>query len=316
MSKKPREQLGSTTLWRLVSLIMAFQLLFAAFITPVAANSNTEEDDSTISIEQLINWTDSMSKFWVKNLMENMSYSDIPEYLISQHHTDNTCQSGNNSTNVDSDEDGISDIVETNGGQPIDTDGDGIIDSHDTDSDNDGILDRIEGTSDRDGDGIADYRDLDSDGDREPDREEKAEDTDNSKSEADKNNTSTDGGNNEEQNTNESVSSTTTNEEIGGQTTNDGTNTKTSTSQTSPSDSTNSKTTNAQSTESHTSGKVGTTTNNSTPAAPSTKSAQNSKSQKLVPKSGALPDINSPVIAVVGLLCVLGGAIAIARSRN
>ncbi|MFH5801528.1 hypothetical protein [Haladaptatus sp. CMAA 1911] len=316
MSKKPRELLGSTTLWRLVSLLMAFQLLFAAFITPVAANSNTEEEDSTISIEQLLNWIDSMSEFWMKNFMEKMDYGEIPKYLFNQHHADNTCQSSNNSTNTDSDEDGIPDIVETNGGQPIDTDGDGTLDSHDTDSDNDGILDSVEGTTDRDGDGIADYRDPHSDRDGTSDNKEKDKDTDNSKSNGEEDNTSTDGENDEEQNSNESVSSTTTNEKTDGQTPSDGTSTKTSTSQITSTEPTNSKTTNTQSTEDHTRGKVSTTTNNSTPGAPSTKSAQDSKSQELVPESGALPDINSPVIAIVGLLCALGGAIAIARSRK
>ena len=66
---------------------------------------------------------------------------------------------------VDSDNDGIPDSVEGN----IDTDGDGIPDYLDIDSDNDGIPDAIEGNVDTDGDGIPDYLDMDSDNDGIPD---------------------------------------------------------------------------------------------------------------------------------------------------
>ncbi len=51
----------------------------------------------------------------------------------------------------------------------IDTDLDGILDSADDDSDNDGIPDSVEGVADSDGDGILDYLDLDSDNDGIPD---------------------------------------------------------------------------------------------------------------------------------------------------
>ena len=52
-------------------------------------------------------------------------------------------------------------------GAPIllDEDGDGIADFLDTDNDNDGIPDVVEGTGDSDGDGIPDYLDIDSDND-------------------------------------------------------------------------------------------------------------------------------------------------------
>ena len=68
---------------------------------------------------------------------------------------------------LDSDNDGILDEIEGNS----DTDGDGISDSFDTDSDNDGIPDALEANVvfglpvDTDGDGIPDYLDLDSDND-------------------------------------------------------------------------------------------------------------------------------------------------------
>jgi MYXO-CTERM domain-containing protein len=92
---------------------------------------------------------------------------------------------GMNKDNADSDGDGISDLIEMTppGGTTyrytgVDTDGDGTIDSRDTDSDNDGVLDKDEafpppvgdaGTSgtlrDSDNDGIPNYRDDDDDND-------------------------------------------------------------------------------------------------------------------------------------------------------
>ncbi|MFN5413615.1 MAG: gliding motility-associated C-terminal domain-containing protein, partial [Bacteroidota bacterium] len=62
---------------------------------------------------------------------------------------------------LDSDNDNISDKIETD----IDTDGDGKGDWRDIDSDNDGIIDKIESDIDTDGDGQGDWRDLDSDND-------------------------------------------------------------------------------------------------------------------------------------------------------
>ncbi|MFT5640674.1 MAG: hypothetical protein ACI9A7_000771 [Cyclobacteriaceae bacterium] len=60
---------------------------------------------------------------------------------------------------ADSDEDGLMDIFETDNGQLIDTDGDGLIDAVDTDSDNDGKTDLEEGIADNDGDKILNFRD-------------------------------------------------------------------------------------------------------------------------------------------------------------
>ncbi|TQV86853.1 invasin domain 3-containing protein [Aliikangiella coralliicola] len=65
----------------------------------------------------------------------------------------------------DSDDDGILDSVEGT----IDTDNDGIPNYLDRDSDNDGIPDAIEFVTDSDGDGIPNYLDLDSDNDGIPD---------------------------------------------------------------------------------------------------------------------------------------------------
>lgn len=66
---------------------------------------------------------------------------------------------------ADSDGDGIDDFVETDGGDPVNTDGSAFIDALDTDSDDDGLLDAVEGTFDSDGDEVGDWRDPDDDGD-------------------------------------------------------------------------------------------------------------------------------------------------------
>jgi len=66
-------------------------------------------------------------------------------------------------TDADCDGDGIPDFAE--GGTGVDSDGDGIDNECDLDSDNDGILDEFEGLADADGDGIPNYIDLDSDND-------------------------------------------------------------------------------------------------------------------------------------------------------
>ncbi|MGC9043130.1 MAG: MopE-related protein [Myxococcota bacterium] len=82
----------------------------------------------------------------------------------------------------DSDNDGITDSVERGNvfinEAPRDTDGDGIPDFRDTDSDNDGIPDSVEGTADTDGDGIPNYRDWDSDNDGKSDQIEGTGDSD------------------------------------------------------------------------------------------------------------------------------------------
>ncbi|MUH73642.1 choice-of-anchor L domain-containing protein [Psychrosphaera haliotis] len=64
-------------------------------------------------------------------------------------------------SNVDTDGDGLSDLEEGNS----DPDGDGLPNFNDTDSDNDGILDSEEQLGDSDGDGIPDRLDTDSDND-------------------------------------------------------------------------------------------------------------------------------------------------------
>ncbi len=72
-----------------------------------------------------------------------------------------------NFADLDDDGDGINDVIEIgpSPAMPIDSDGDGLPDYHDTDSDNDTILDQHEGISDFDMDNKPAYVDNDSDGD-------------------------------------------------------------------------------------------------------------------------------------------------------
>ena len=72
---------------------------------------------------------------------------------------------GTNPLDPDSDHDGIDDFVETDGGIPVNTDGEDPMDAWDTDSDNDGFTDLDEGVVDLDQDGIGNWRDPDDDGD-------------------------------------------------------------------------------------------------------------------------------------------------------
>ncbi len=73
---------------------------------------------------------------------------------------------------TDFDGDGIADVVDAepaSHGTTLDSDGDGIANHLDSDDDNDGISDLLEGNLDSDGDGIVDRLDRDSDGDGVPD---------------------------------------------------------------------------------------------------------------------------------------------------
>ena len=111
-----------------------------------------------------------------------------------------------NRLDLDSDSDGLADLVEAGGvdldlngvvDSPVDNNADGIDDrlvstpliDRDTDADNapdridqdsdsDSLRDSIEGLSDPDGDGLPNYRDIDSDGDLIPDSVEQTADTD------------------------------------------------------------------------------------------------------------------------------------------
>jgi hypothetical protein len=82
----------------------------------------------------------------------------------------------------DSDNDGILDCLEAGdryiATPAVDSDGDGVPDFRDLDSDNDGIPDGVEGTADLDGDGLPNFIDTDSDGDGIPDSAEGSGDLD------------------------------------------------------------------------------------------------------------------------------------------
>jgi len=102
-----------------------------------------------------------------------------------------TDESGNQDPNTDADNDGVplylddddfDNSVGNDDGQiepGFDADNDGIANHLDTDADNDGIDDNVEGDSDFDGDGIPNFFDLDSDNDGIPDSQETAVDFDN-----------------------------------------------------------------------------------------------------------------------------------------
>ncbi len=74
----------------------------------------------------------------------------------------------------DSDNDGTDDAAELN----IDTDSDGVPDYQDRDANGNGIDDQVERSSDTDGDGIPDWRDVDNDNDGVPDGIDGYTDTD------------------------------------------------------------------------------------------------------------------------------------------
>lgn len=79
---------------------------------------------------------------------------------------------GTNVSDNDSDGDGLADGLETAGGYPVDSDGDGTLDANSQDSDGDDLIDRIEGKRDTDGDGIRNFRDRDDDNDSIPTEQE------------------------------------------------------------------------------------------------------------------------------------------------
>jgi hypothetical protein len=88
-------------------------------------------------------------------------------------------------TDSDDDGDGIPTRVEVGdydytdlGDEIPNTDGDGLPDHLDPDSDRDGFRDELEGTVDSDGDGVGDWIDTDSDDDGVLDQDERAGDTD------------------------------------------------------------------------------------------------------------------------------------------
>lgn len=83
---------------------------------------------------------------------------------------------------VDEDDKGVDDALQASALPLFDTDGDGVLDYRDPDSDNDGLPDSVETSgplgmpTDSDGDGAADYREQDSDNDGISDTDEAGDD--------------------------------------------------------------------------------------------------------------------------------------------
>jgi gliding motility-associated-like protein len=120
--------------------------------------SETDPNTSTLKIFAVCVPKDSDSDGITDQLDTDSDNDGIPD--ITEAH-------GNSAIsllNSDTDNNGL-DNAFTLGFTPVDTDLDGIADYLDLDSDNDGILDIVETASDLDRDGIPNYRDLDSDGD-------------------------------------------------------------------------------------------------------------------------------------------------------
>jgi gliding motility-associated-like protein len=147
--------------------------------TPLAAGTGTF---------QFLTYLANSIKFTHKNLSESSSNKSTFELFAVCVPKDSDGDSTADQLDVDSDNDGISDLIEaqnntfkpianadTNkngldnafepGFTPFDNDQDGIPDYLDLDSDNDGILDAVETGNDLDADGMRNFRDLDSDND-------------------------------------------------------------------------------------------------------------------------------------------------------
>ncbi|WP_227357435.1 MSCRAMM family adhesin SdrC [Haladaptatus salinisoli] len=318
---------------RLLVLFVALQVVSAIFIVPVAATSTAEESNNACNLVELMDWIDPGNSIQIisvsssENTIANKSSQDT-DGLSS----DKERQLGTDPNNIDTDCDGISDDEETNGGQPVDTDQDGKIDALDSDSDNDGISDEAETDEDCEVDGIPNYRDSDSDGDGRTDTAERANGTDSlerdrpvdnitdpnnisghdpAESPTNGSNTGKDDGSNHSSGENASGGKEDNNGEDGGHTSTttdeNPTNTPTTTSVTSSSKTSR---THTEITETNTQSSTGTTS--STATGTIMKTSQRTSSPDIL-SVDTLPDINSPFIALIGLLCALGGLIAFHR---
>ena len=106
-----------------------------------------------------------------------VTFDDTFFFVSGDSFADNDGDGASNHCDFDSDNDGISDLVESGNALAIlaDTDGDGVITGEEAaiaglvDLDGDGAYDQLGSTVDSDGDGVDDFLDLDSDGDGIPD---------------------------------------------------------------------------------------------------------------------------------------------------
>ncbi|WPR72694.1 T9SS type B sorting domain-containing protein [Flavobacterium sp. NG2] len=116
------------------------------------------------------NTTNSSLRFFAACVPKDSDGDGIPDQLDADSDNDGIldiveAQAGNKVlANLDANKNGLDDNFEPFTA-PVDTDGDGVPDYLDLDSDNDGILDSAEKAIDTDNDGIKNFRDLDSDGD-------------------------------------------------------------------------------------------------------------------------------------------------------
>lgn len=148
--------------------------------------TGTAEPDSAIVVNidgQDYSTTADASGNWsvtVSNTLANNSYTVTVTSTDLAGNSSSLNGSLTVDSTLDSDGDGITDVEEgaEEAGGPVDTDEDNTPDYLDTDSDNDGILDSVEGTVDTDNDNIPNYRDTDSDDDGKPDAEEGTGDVD------------------------------------------------------------------------------------------------------------------------------------------
>lgn len=291
---------------QLLVLFVALQVVAATFIVPVAAESPSEDQNSTCDLIKLLDW------IGLEDTLQIVSISSSRNTTINESSQDNDGlsidkeqQLGTDPNSADTDCDGITDYEETNGGQPVDTDQDGTIDALDSDSDSDGRSDTVEranGTNplerDSSPDAITDPNNTS--GPDSPKAPTNGSDTD-----KDNNRTSSSGEHEpgRQDNTGKHGDSTSTTNE-------NPTNTPTTTSAVD-----RSKTTRTSIETTETSAHFSTGTISPTPTETSNRTTKHTSSQDVF-ELNTLPDINSPFIALIGLLCILCGLIAISYRRN
>jgi len=118
-------------------------------------------DDATAAEPLLLPDTDKDTRL---NYLEIDSDSDGLNDIVEAGGTDAN-DDGLVDNPTDANADGLDDTIASSPLPQTDTDADGNVDADELDSDDDGIPDSVEGIVDTDGDGIPDYQDIESDGD-------------------------------------------------------------------------------------------------------------------------------------------------------
>lgn len=322
---------------QVLTVVILFQVVIASFVFPTAADTCVENEEAVISIDDLTEWLESRDHFLLKQIGKIIDATPLKQFVLGDRLTgDEEQQLGTDPTKIDSDGDGITDYEETDGGQPIDIDQDGTIDALDTDSDGDSIPDRVENANNCGTDGTPNYRNGSSDNEGKVDKKEQADGTDpyekdsgsESMNETETEREETSGMDDVNRTTTIPDSNTGEKNSNGGDGTNHTENDTDSTGTTNGHDTGPSSNTNQPSTtHTPTAGTTATTTsrvdgNSSTKTThtpttkPSTEISQATTGQEDTPGSDTLPDINSPIVALIGILCVIGGIIAITRKSR